>query len=159
MNHNWNQSDPHLYPETQWNILLTGSNCKSDLFLFCSSVSVLQNSPKTCYSYRSDTDRCVLIWYCPDATAVLIQFRKYACNRTFWQQNCIGSQHFLPCMHLQSHSQALLSLGMRPATLQHMPPTWKRMENYHLQRLHQQMKHTFNFSEGIPAQEMLLEVN
>ena len=51
------------------------------------TVSVLQlcitTAPKTCYSYRSDIDMCVLIWYCPDATAVLIQFWKYACNRTF----------------------------------------------------------------------------
>ena len=40
---------------------------------------------------------CVLIWYCRDATAVLIQFRKYASNRTFWQRNCIGSEHFWLC--------------------------------------------------------------
>ena len=48
LNQNWNQSDPDLYPETQQNFLAT--NCKSNLY------PVLQNSPKTCYSYRSDTD-------------------------------------------------------------------------------------------------------
>ena len=40
---------------------------------------------------------CVLIWYCLDATAVLVQFRKYARNRTFWQRNCIRSEHFWLC--------------------------------------------------------------
>ena len=72
----WNRSDPDLYPETQQNFLATGliPICKSYLYQFCSSVSFLQN-PKTWYSYRSDTDMCR---YCPNATAVLIQFRKYA---------------------------------------------------------------------------------
>ena len=57
LNQNWNQSDPDLYPETQRNFLATGLilNCKSYLYQF------YKNSPKTCYSYRSDTDMCVLI--------------------------------------------------------------------------------------------------
>ena len=66
-----NQSDPDLYPETQRNILAMGliPNCKSDLYQF------YHNSPKTCHSYRFDTDMCVLIWYSPDAAAVMIQFQ------------------------------------------------------------------------------------
>ena len=47
LNQNWNQSDPDLYPETQRNILAMGLilNSKSDLYQFCSSVSVLQKQP------------------------------------------------------------------------------------------------------------------
>ena len=47
LNQNWNQSDPDLYPETQQNFLATGliPNCKSDLYQFCSSVSVQQKQP------------------------------------------------------------------------------------------------------------------
>ena len=47
LNQNWNQSDPDLYPETQRNFLATGliPNCKSDLYQFCSSVSVQYGGP------------------------------------------------------------------------------------------------------------------
>ena len=47
LNQKWNQSDPDLYPETQQNFLATGliPNCKSDLYQFCSSVSVQQKQP------------------------------------------------------------------------------------------------------------------
>ena len=47
LNQKWNQSDPDLYPETQRNFLATGliPNCKSDLYQFCSSVSVQQKQP------------------------------------------------------------------------------------------------------------------
>ena len=47
LNQNWNQSDPDLYPETQRNFLAMGPipNCKSYLYQFCSSVSVLQKQP------------------------------------------------------------------------------------------------------------------
>ena len=58
---------------------------------------ICKNSPKTCYSYRSDTDMCILIWYCPDATAVLIQFRKYARIRTFWQWT-VSDQKIFCCV-------------------------------------------------------------
>ena len=57
LNENWNQSDPDLYPEMQLNFLAMGliPNRKLDLYQFD------KNSPKTCCSYRSDTDVCVLI--------------------------------------------------------------------------------------------------
>ena len=47
LNQKWNQSDPDLYPETQQNFLAMGliPNCKSDLYQFCSSVSVQQKQP------------------------------------------------------------------------------------------------------------------
>jgi len=47
LNLNWSQSDPDLYPEMQCNFLATGLtlNCKSHLYQFCSSVSVLQKRP------------------------------------------------------------------------------------------------------------------
>ena len=60
------------------------------------SVSILQNSPKTCYSYRFDTDVCVLIWYWPDATAVLIQFWNTPLTE-LWPQKCIRSEYFWLC--------------------------------------------------------------
>ena len=63
LNQKWNQSDPDLYPETQQNFLATGliPNCKSDLYQFAALYQFSKNSPKTCCSYRSDTDMCVLI--------------------------------------------------------------------------------------------------
>ena len=42
--------------------------------------------------YQFYTDMRVLIWYCPDATAVLIQFWKHARNRTFGN-GLIGLYH------------------------------------------------------------------
>ena len=48
---------------------------------------------------------CVLIWYCPDAIAVLIQFRKYAVTELFG--NRTGVRTFLPCLCLNFESETI----------------------------------------------------
>ena len=52
---------------------------------------------------------CVLMWYCSDATVVLIQFRKYVCNRTCRQWSCIGSGHFFGVYRCQPAIQEVIS--------------------------------------------------
>ena len=89
-----------------------------------SSVALYQfyrNSPKTCYSYRSDTDMCVLIWYCPDATAVLIQCWKYTRNKTFWQWTVSG-QNIFGCVSVSVTSEILYSKDSKPPTRDNKNP-------------------------------------
>ena len=63
------------------------------------------------------------MWYCSDATVVLIQFWKYVRNRTCRQWNCVGLENFSLCTHflttvffMSLHS--LWNVGLTQSTLQ-----------------------------------------
>ena len=97
------------------------------VYRICINSAALYQFYKTALTHAIHTDMCVLIWYCPDAAAVLIQLRKYARNRTFWQRNCSRSEHFWLIMAAE-RGLCLCTCNEAIELLAHFCPRWLHTE-------------------------------